>query len=76
MLPLEVIAQRQVGEIDTATMIKTLLTMSMRPGTGDAHNPWSDGVAPGDWAEVGDAVGRGWLTNEEYETVALGRMRL
>ncbi len=66
--PTEVIARYVVGEVDEAGMFAMLRGMRLTLG---CHDPTGgDGYVRGTWDEVQTAVGRGWLTDEQYEALA------
>lgn len=66
--PIEVIARYVVGEVNEAEMLAALRGMPLTLG---CHDPTGgDGYLRGSWDEVATAVGRGWLTDEQYEALA------
>lgn len=66
--PREIINQRAVGQIDTETMLNTLVSYSYAPGSYDPTG--GDGFLRGDWRQIEDALVSGLITDEEYERVA------
>lgn len=66
--PTEIIGLRATGQIDSATMMKRLTAHAYSPGQ---HDPTGgDGYIRGTWREIERALGRGLLSNAEYEQIA------
>ena len=66
--PSEIINQRVVGDIDTETMMETLIAYAYSPAGYDPAG--SDGFIRGEWRQVENALTAGLITDQEYEHVA------
>ena len=66
--PTEIIDRRAVGAIDDDEMMAALLVRSYSHGR---HDPTGgDGYIRGTWSEIERALGKGLLSDEEYERLA------
>lgn len=67
--PAEIINRYVAGEIDEEEMLDRLLAEPLTVGIYDPTSVGS-GYVRGTWDDVQTAVGRGWLTDEQYESLA------
>ncbi len=66
--PNELIYRRAVGQIDTATMMKGLVSYEYRSGQYDPSG--GDAYLRGDWRQIENGLAGGLITDEEYEEIA------
>lgn len=66
--PREAINQRAVGQIDTESMMGSLVSYRYAPGSYDPTA--GDGFVRGDWRQIEDALVAGLITDAEYERIA------